>query len=69
MYIAWTSYDPQIVDSYFDTREVELAEWERALVRFADWFFMLLERSDLGVFGIIVSVLVHLQLYTMLLLL
>ena len=36
------------------------ADWELALIRFAEWFFMLLERSDLGVFGLVVSTLVHL---------
>ena len=33
------------------------------MIRFADWFFMLLERSDLGQYGLIISILIHLQIY------
>jgi len=37
------------------------------MMRFADWFFMLLERSDLGKVGLCISILVHVQIYGLLL--
>jgi hypothetical protein len=62
IYIAWLAF--QEVGSNFEADAFEeqgqdYAEWEKATMRFADWFFMLLERSDLGKGGIIVSLLVH----------
>ena len=37
------------------------------MIRFADWFYMLLERSDLGGWGLAISTLVHVQIYLLLL--
>lgn len=65
VYIAYMSYDPEYAETTFSTKAQ--AEWEKALIRFADWFYMLLERSDLGQVGIWVSFLVHFQIYCMLL--
>ena len=72
IYVAYMAYDP--------SQQVELeegqtpafadpdqAEWERAMIRFADWFFMLLERSDLGGWGLAISTLIHVQIYILLL--
>ena len=53
-------------DSALDT-ENKRAEWEKAMIRFADWFFMLVKRSDLGQFGLLISVAVHVQIYLILL--
>ena len=32
----------------------------------ADWFYMILKRSDLGTFGLIISALIHFQIYMLL---
>ena len=37
------------------------------MIRFADWFFMLIKRSDLGQFGLVLSISVHVQIYLLLL--
>ena len=50
IYIAYISYDSKQMngdESALDT-ENKRAEWEKAMIRFADWFFMLVKRSDLG---------------------
>ena len=68
-YIAYISYDSKQIngdDSALDT-ENKRAEWEKAMIRFADWFFMLVKRSDLGQFGLLISVAVHVQIYLILL--
>lgn len=37
-----------------------------ALSRFADWLLMMMMRSDLGVWGFLLSLLIHLQIYCVL---
>ena len=37
------------------------------MMRFADWFFMLMVRTDLGPVGLVLSILIHLQIYALLL--
>ena len=69
IYIAYISYDSKQMngdESALDT-ENKRAEWEKAMIRFADWFFMLVKRSDLGQFGLLLSVAVHVQIYGILL--
>ena len=69
IYIAYISYDSNQMngdESALDT-ENKRAEWEKAMIRFADWFFMLVKRSDLGKFGLLLSVVVHVQIYGILL--
>ena len=53
-------------ESALDTENMR-AEWEKAMIRFADWFFMLVKRSDLGQLGLLISVAVHIQIYLILL--
>ena len=42
------------------------SNWETNMKHMADWFFMMLQRSDLGAFGLIISSLIHIQIYIML---
>ena len=42
------------------------SDWETNMKYMADWFFMMLKRSDLGTFGLVVSGLIHIQIYIML---
>ena len=62
VYIAWLAFQEAgsgfEIDA-FEEQGQDYAEWEKASIRFADWFFMLLERSDLGKGGLIVSIFVH----------
>ena len=37
-----------------------------AIARFGDWFIMMLMRSDLGVWGFLISFVIHLQIYCVL---
>jgi len=37
-----------------------------AIARFGDWFIMMLMRSDLGVWGFLISLVIHLQIYCVL---
>ena len=68
--MAYLAYDPEQIELEEGDRpafQEGKAEWEKAAIRFADWFYMLLERSDLGEWGLTVSVLVHVQIYILLL--
>ena len=40
--------------------------WKYEMRHFANWGFMILKRSDLGTFGLFMSALIHLQIYTLL---
>ena len=52
-YICWLGYK-DTVDAYDDGNR-----WENSILRFADWFYMILKRTDLGVVGLFISVLIH----------
>jgi hypothetical protein len=41
-------------------------QWEIAIVKFADWIIMLCYRNDLGKIGVILSFLIHAQIYILL---
>ena len=57
LYIGWIGY--QEVGDGFMTK----AKWESSILRFADWFYMIMIRSDLGFVGFAISVLIHVQIY------
>ena len=57
LYIGWVGYK-DAGDSYKGT-----AKWESSIRRFADWFYMIILRTDLGIAGLVISVLIHLQIY------
>ena len=63
LYIGWVGYK-DAGDSYYG--QSGGAKWENAILRFADWFYMILLRTDLGVAGLVISVLIHLQIYAIL---
>lgn len=67
IYVAYMSYDPSLASDQTVFESKEESSWERAMVRFASWFFMMLERSDLGKIGVAISIAVHVQLYGLLL--
>ena len=67
IYVAYMSYDPSLASDQTVFESKEESSWERAMVRFASWFFMMLERSDLGKTGVAISIAVHVQLYGLLL--
>lgn len=54
-YIAYLGYSDAKND--FETKKSE--KWENTVISFADWFFMILKRSDLGMTGLIISILIH----------
>lgn len=71
IWVAYAAYDPYEEEfeegstpAFYDS---DKPEWEKATIRFADWFYMLLERSDLGKWGLTISVLIHVQIYLLLL--
>lgn len=54
LYIGWIGfYDAG--DAYKENSKVE-----NAILRFADWFYMIMLRADLGTVGLVISVLIHL---------
>jgi len=62
IYIGWLAFQRagnSFEKDAFEEKGQNYAEWEKAMMRFADWFFMLLDRSDLGKGGIVVSIMVH----------
>lgn len=71
IWVAYLAYDPsQQAELQPGDRPAfadDKADWEKATIRFADWFYMLLERSDLGKWGLTISILVHIQIYILLL--
>ena len=63
IYVAWLSLQEvgsEFEKDAFEEQGHDLASWEKAAFRFADWFYMLTERSDLGSGGLFVSAFVHL---------
>ena len=67
IYVCYMSFDPSLEGGETAFQSSEKSSWEKAMVRFASWFFMILERSDLGKFGLVISIAIHLQLYGLLL--
>ena len=65
--IAYICYQAFLLagDSYFEDENVD-KDWETDLKQWVDWMTMLLRRSDLGSFGLVVSCLTHLQIYFLL---
>ena len=53
LYIGWVGYK-DAGDAYRDN-----AKWENAVLRFADWFYMIMLRTDIGVAGLVISALIH----------
>ena len=70
VWVAYLAYDPEqieLLEGQSPAFQDGKADWEKAAIRFADWFYMLLERSDLGKWGLTISILVHVQIYILLL--
>ena len=47
---------------YYDGDDMAVtqdSDWETNMKHMADWFFMMLKRSDLGTFGLVISSLIH----------
>jgi len=62
IWVAYAAYDPEsaeLEEGQSPAFHEDKPEWEKATIRFADWFYMLLERSDLGKWGLAISMLVH----------
>ena len=50
----------------YSNKDADYAEWEKAVLRFADFIVMLLIRSDLGNMGLAMSSAIHFQIYMLL---
>ena len=69
IYVGYTAYktDGDKFNKYSSqSLKEDMKDWEKALLRFGDWFYMIIKRSDLGVFGLFFSFFVHLQIYVLL---
>ena len=60
LYVGWIGYT-EVGDGY-----VAKAKWESSILRFADWFYMIMKRADMGMAGFIISILIHVQIYALL---
>lgn len=69
VYVGYKAYsaDGDQFNKYSDSSlNKDMKDWEKALLRFGDWFYMILKRSDLGVYGLFFSFFVHVQIYVLL---
>ena len=60
LYIGWIGYI-EVGDGV-----VAKTKWESTVLRFADWFYMIMLRADMGIVGFVISVLIHIQIYGLL---
>ena len=68
VYVAYRAYsaDGDKFTKYTSqSMKDDMKDWEKALLRFGDWFYMIIKRSDLGVFGLFFSFIVHVQIYVL----
>ena len=69
VYVGYRAYtaDGDRFNKYSDqSLKADMKDWEKALLRFGDWFYMIIKRSDLGKFGLFFSFIVHVQIYVLL---
>ena len=48
LYVGWIGYT-EVGEGY-----VTKAKWESSILRFADWFYMIMKRTDMGMAGFII---------------
>ena len=69
IYIAWISYRDaglSFLGYHAFQEDRSRPQWEIAITKFVDWLIMMIYRSDLGLFGFVSSLLVHIQIYILL---
>jgi hypothetical protein len=69
IYIAYVSYKDaglSFLGYHAYLEGADRPQWEIAITKFVDWLIMIIYRSDLGMFGFVCSMLVHIQIYVLL---